>query len=146
MKTAIDNEVNTRLIIFGFDGDPDEITRAVGLEPTKIVIKGEVWRTDPNGVWPPQLHEESCWIRQLDIPASKDADEHIELALQQLEPYAKGISEMTGRYNGELSVYGFAHYASRIRLDVQREWVKALAELNINLDVDVYPIADDEEE
>lgn len=136
------DKLESQLLIVDFDCKPEDITRVLGLKPTQVVLKGEVKSKDPSGVGPAILHKNNVWVLQFDVPTNIGFDDHLELVLKQLMTRAEAIAEVAGKYRGELSVFGFVRDADRIALNLPRERISELAKLNIDFDVDIYPIVD----
>jgi hypothetical protein len=124
--------------------DLEEVANELGMKPTKVRRKGEVRRASPTGDHPPILEKENVWIFRSDTPLSASVDEHIDRMLSLLMKNKEPIAKLSGKYYGELSVYGFAHDADRIAFHLEKDVISRLAELGIELDVDVYPLDDDE--
>jgi hypothetical protein len=138
MKDSIKSE----LVISGFNISPEEVTTRIGLEPTRVVLEGDIKRADPSGANPPVLHKQSVWVIQTDISPDTSFDGHLKQTLEKLRPYGNAIAEIADKYECELSIYGFAENADRIAIHINKDEIKELAQLGIGLDVDIYPTAD----
>ena len=133
------DDIKSELLIIGFDCPPEEITTAIGLSPTKVVKKGDVKHGDSSMVGPVSRHNDNVWILQSDISNTAPLEEHIELMLKKMKPHSEAIAALAERYSGELSIYGFAHDATRQALHIERRYIHELEQLGIDLDIDIYP-------
>ncbi len=133
------DEIKSVFLILDYDCAPEDISKTLGMEPTETITKGDIKKVDPSGVHPPILHKRNVWALKFELPVNADVYDHINYALTELRSKTKEIVELTSKYSGELSVYGFAKDHDRVAIHLDKEVIKQLSELNISLDIDVYP-------
>ena len=133
------DEIKAELLVLDYDCEPDEITKALNLEPTRIIHKGDIKRADPTGARPPLLYDKNAWVLEFDAVHTAVVEDHILVLLQKLAPQKDSINALAGKYYVELSIYGFNPHASRLAIHLNKETIRLAAELDINLDIDIYP-------
>jgi hypothetical protein len=138
------DDIKSDLVITDFDCIPEVITTSLGLQPVKVGVKGQIKKTDPTGRDNPSTYEESVWIFRLPITNTLSVDEHIESAIKWLLSRTNEIKSLAREYSVELSIYGFSKDATRQALHVEPTISRQLADMDVALDIDVYPIEEDQ--
>lgn len=135
--------IQARLVVTEYPVDHIEISKQLGVEPTKTFTKGEVLREDPSGVHEPILCKQNIWERILVGPNKRYLEENISQALDEISKFAPGVKVLSNRYSVELSVFGSSAEETREAFHIDKELAKKLVELGIELDVDIYPSEED---
>jgi hypothetical protein len=139
------SEPNQQYAYFTVTGlfDPDEVTKAVGVEPT------ESWQ---QGVANPSNGRERKFSRwSLESRLSRDADlsDHIKDVLDQLDKSMDGFKKIVSRYGEDderfgacMQLVGYFHsFYPGFNLSAQT--VRRLAEYGLSSDFDFYYLYDD---
>jgi hypothetical protein len=130
-------EISIRLELRSDRVDPDQITEALGLQPSQTWRRGDAWgrRTHPR--------PENGWVLATPYRATWDVDEPLRQLLEWIEPSRASLAELTdgGSVEGRLSIVGYQRdRGPSIYLD--SETVRAIAQLGIDLNVDFYVVED----
>jgi len=131
-------EISIRLELRSDRVDPDRITEALGLQPSQIWRRGDAWGRRP------RPRPENGWVLATPYRATWDADEPLRQLLDWIEPSRASLAELTtgGSVRGRLSIVGFQRDRGP-SIYVDREVVRAIAQLGIDLNVDFYVVGDD---
>lgn len=94
-----------------FGGDPDDITRLIGLEPTKS------WRVgEPLAPYSEHKLEQSGWRLYSRLPLSEPVEAHLEDLLLMLEPHALAVREAAVKFGLGIKAINQAHYMKKFHL------------------------------
>jgi hypothetical protein len=126
--------IKVRFTLTGMNIDPDEISQAIGLAPTKTWRRGEQ-RASSALCW-----EHDGWT----LSTSEEVTLDLETEVQKLLQYLKGHTKQINRASKQLkleaeigcSIYIEDDQAPRIHLN--RETLKAVNELGADIDIDIY--------
>ena len=131
------NEIVLRFGIWGFtDITHDDITRSMGVNPSKIYVKGE--RKNPKL---PGLAKDNGWL--LEPTCDRYSSFEIQLAdlLQILESKIDIIRNYCLKYTCEISCGVFIYFEngeSSPSIHLNSEYNRIVRELNLDFDVDIY--------
>jgi hypothetical protein len=130
-------EISTRLELRSDRVDPDQITEALGLQPSQTWRRGDAWGRRP------RPRPENGWVLATPYRETWDAVEPLRQLLEWIEPSRASLAELTsgGLAEGRLSIVGYQHdRGPSIYLD--GEMLRAIAQLGIDLSVDFYVVPD----
>lgn len=138
------NEINIAFCIWEFeDGMHENISAAIGLQPSQLLVKGEPVRATTT-----TLAKENCW--RLESPAiqrNKFAlwDEQIDALFQILNEKKEVIKPLCDKYYCEIScgIYIYVdtdETAPSIHLSKSQNAL--IKDLNIELDIDIILLSD----
>lgn len=113
------------------DLDPEAITTAMGLAPSRSHRKGE----HPHGENKFAAYQEGLWILRSGLPRDPPIESHLEALLAILEPKATVIKEIT-RF-AEIDFYATIYNKNGFQLSPQI--TARVANLGAGLGVTVYP-------
>lgn len=131
-------EVAAYFSISRFDCQPDEVSKLLGLEPTKAWKSGDLYPGTK------REYKFSVWRLKSETSSSEiDFEKHIENLLVVLEPKEDIIAELCRKYYGEFacSAY-FSPQESTPIIHFEKKTLLKCVKLNIEIDVDLY-ITDD---
>ncbi|MEW6620618.1 MAG: DUF4279 domain-containing protein [bacterium] len=112
---------------------PEEITTTTNIQPTRIWHRGDL---RPKTVI---KEKENGWELQSKLPKEKPLREHVEHLLSSIEPSLELFKTITARYYTELSCAGYFSESEPFpEIHFDSDLVKRLAELNVNIDIDIY--------
>jgi|SRR5579864_395766 len=124
------------LRISGEDLRPDEITRLLGIAPTRVHLRGE-----PRGhgkscesVW-----ERSLWLLQSPLGDSRDPVEHLDWLMRVLESKRSAVKGLRGKYAMDLFC-GFSSETGQGGFTLDAVTVHRLGRLGLPLSFDLYPL------
>ncbi len=131
-------KISAALTLTGFDCDPEEITKILGILPTKTWIVGDlIGRTI--------LHrKENAWVLKSQLQKNADLESHIKDVLARLQPSWQKVVELCSKYDSEIScvIYSVESQGEAIHFD--KEILKSVFELNAEIDVDYYCLYESE--
>lgn len=132
------NEIVLRFGIWGFtDITHDDITISMGINPSKIYVKGE--RKNPNSKFP-AFAKENGWLLE---PSDRYLPFEIQLKnlLQILESKVSIVKTYCSQYTCEISCAIFIYFEngeSTPSIRLNSEYNKIIRELNLDFDFDIY--------
>ncbi|BAS58251.1 DUF4279 domain-containing protein [Leptolyngbya boryana CZ1] len=136
----MDSEVYVEFSLTGIDLNPEDITSKVGIEPTKTWLKDEL--ISPKG----QIrYKQNGWKLRSHLEASDDLDEHFRVILQQLRQGWQPLIELCSVYEAEFCGVIYTS-GERPAIHFDRELLKAVLQLNAEIDVDLYVLPDHDAE
>lgn len=125
------NEIKVRYSLSGFKCDPEEITRLVGLRPSKTwrmgdLIEGTIRRDAENG-----------WRIDSGLPNSSSLEEHLDRLLTLLEDKKENIAALAESCYSEVSciVYAIDYVPA---LTFEKEHLRRIVALGACIDIDLY--------
>ncbi len=123
------NMVYAYFAVFG-DFDPSDVSRSVGIEPTKSWKKGEL---GPGG----RSRDTSCWTLQSTLGFDDCLEAHVANVLDQLDANAVAFQKVSREFGGcmQLVAEFNAHYPG---LHFERAMVERLALYALSIDFDFY--------
>lgn len=133
------NTVRVSLKILGFQGEPEAITRRIGLEPTKTWRKGELI---PRTVRP---RPTSGWELLAIEGGGPELAPQIERLLDRIRGKEALLSDFGREARLELSIVVYAR-ESVPALHLPRETVEVLGKLGSAVDIDLYCLMSDQQD
>jgi hypothetical protein len=146
MGTDSNSQLNQNHIILrfiDFDLDPDEITKNLALEPLSIARKGQEYFVGPKRM--KKIWESNHWDYEIKTKTNDFIGETVNLFFDEIiAPRINEIKEISQKsritrlilvqyyYTGCNPGYGF-----------EKEQVKILADINAEIDMDIYCLSDD---
>lgn len=133
-------KTHVEFVVSGFEGDPVEITRLVGIAPTAAWKRG-----DPTPARPAVLRTQSRWILASPSERSEEVDVQISRLLDELERSAVGVRSAVDRFGAGILV---AMYAEEVNpgASLDADSIRRLAALGLRIDFDIYCLGSDEAE
>lgn len=133
----MDNEVIVTFCIWGFeDMSHEEISKAIGLSPTKIHIQGQ--KKNPRYS---ALAKENGWLFRPSDDSSLSFEDQFRMLLGILEDKTSILEVVCKKYYCEISCGVFIYFdneESTPSIHIDSEQHKILSDLNIAFDVDLY--------
>lgn len=130
-------EISIRLELSSDRIDPDQITEALGLQPSETWRRGDAWERGP------RPRPENGWVLATPYGATWDAVDPLRQMLEWIEPSRTSLAELIagGSAEGRLSIVGYQRdRGPSIYLD--SDVVRRIARLGIALNVDFYVVGD----
>lgn len=117
--------------VFGFGDDPAMVTRTMGIEPTKVWVKGE-----PTGIRK-GIHTHSRWTLQSTLQLAEPIEAHFENLLPQLESRREAVVDVRTRFKARLAVAAY-WYEFNPGFCLSASVVQRVAALGLEVDFDLY--------
>lgn len=127
-----ESKVKIELTFEGFDLNPENVTKKVGLEPYCFHKRGEI---SQNG----RRREQGSWSIQVPYEVSYDVSDQIEKLFQLIENKKKTILELKKLYKGDLILSVVIEVENQIVPGIvfEKKHIALLAELEVEVDVDI---------
>ncbi len=136
---GLKNESTAWLNIIGFDMNPDEITKEVGVNPTKTRIKGE-YRTVGTKTPRKIINKENQWILESSLSRKLPLEKHLEHLLDKIKFHKDSFKYLTKSCTVELNS-ALYYYEANPGLSFETELLKEIADFDISLNLDIYCLA-----
>ncbi len=126
--------IKVRFSLTGRDFDPDEVTRMVGVTPTKTWRRGEQ-RAGSDLEW-----EHDGWLLSIPEETSLDVAPQIAKLLGLLRDHVKSISlaRETFKLDAEVGVSIYLENSEPPSAHFALDTLKTLCELHADVDIDIY--------
>ena len=121
------------------DFDPEDITAAAGLTPTKVGRKGE--RAGPRTA---RLVSESTWVVESGLTPSDEFHEHLDQLIIKLRPGWEALVAFGRQHQAFVTAAIYCREAQGPLVEVSPEASAALTELSATLGFDLYALPEDE--
>jgi len=123
------------LVVTEFKHSPDEVTRVVGLAPSDCYSKGDPWRGTAKRFT-------SAWV--LNSPAGKTEplESVLSALLDTLETAKAGVLEAGRKFSTQIGVAAYFRESLPV-LNLSKELVQRIAQLECSLDIDTYYLGED---
>ncbi|WP_041234005.1 DUF4279 domain-containing protein [Cylindrospermum stagnale] len=135
----MEHEIFAAFTLTGFDSEPDEITRILGILPTKTWKIGDVIEKSI------LLRQKNGWVLESQLEKSADLESHIKDVLARLKPSWEKLVEICPQYYAEISCVIYCYDAQGPVFHFKKEIIKSALELNAEIDVDYYCLGEYEE-
>ena len=120
------SKVRVRFSFYGFDCDPEEITLAVGIEPSEITRIGET------------RFKGNAWTVESGISEEVDLPTQVRSLLHRLDSSWPSLVQLGQRYDAVITCVVESYGGDQPAIYFEKDIVKRVAELNAHLDVDLY--------
>lgn len=141
MKT---NENHITIKLTGFSCSAQEISQTIGLQPTKTAVKGQEYQIGPKHKRITKKYNENYWeFREIRSEATWISDLVSEFLKKHIIPRKKDIKETVANCEGELSIVQYVNEGCNPGLHFKKEEIALLANMGLELDIDLYCLADD---
>lgn len=137
------DEVSVYITIFDF-ANREELEKLVEIPNCKLNLKGDIRR-------PGVLYKKNTWSIKSDLIVKNEKDEYYLIKsineqcnylLNIISPYKTIIKFLTNKYHGEFSI-GIYNYDGRPGIHLNKNLLKEIVDLNLELDIDIYCLSDE---
>lgn len=135
------SEISVYFAFFGFDTDPDEITRIVGISPSRIRRVGDaVSYPPPPGKDAAQMPrvKVSGWRIDSGLDPAADLPTQVRALLRRLQPAWASLTELGQRYEAAVECVVKSYGGDRPEIGFDKDLIQQVAQLNATLGVDLY--------
>ena len=126
------------LEVSNFEGNPTEITRSIGFEPTKTWQKGDP--AAPNSIY---ICRQSGWRLYSDLSLSETVQSHLDNLLSKLETNSDAVKATSDKFTLGIQILNKAHYMKKFKLS--SSMLARIGKLDLSLDFDYHHISYDDE-
>jgi Domain of unknown function (DUF4279) len=126
------SEIFVEFLLTGFEISPEEITNAIGIEPT------ESWHIDDTIEKTKIKRKENGWTLSSGLDKSSELEEHLSALFEQLQVRWTIFTSLCSKYDSEISCAIYSYEAQGPSIHFDKEIVKYIAELNAEIDIDYY--------
>lgn len=130
------NEYHVWFGIHDFECSPDELTKQLGIKPTRTKIKGE-YRTVGKKKPRKMLNKENQWFLDSVLPRDVTIEEQLKHLVGKIKPHKQKLIEITKKYYTEFGC-AIYHYEVNPGIHLDNNLLKEIAELNARIDLDIY--------
>ena len=141
------NENHTTLKLFSFECPPEDLTKKLGLEPTKTAIKGQEYLVGPDHrkikkTWPHNYWEykitkkEDSWI-------SEQVDQFIDSIIK---PNQTKLRNIIATCEAEFSIVQYYYSGCNPGLHFDNAKLKIVSDIGASLDIDIYCLSETEKD
>lgn len=137
------NEVTLYLRITGFDSEPDEITSALGVTPSKVWRTGELMND-----YSPRVYKGNGWRLDSGLNSHSEFVDHLHALLSIIEPRLDAFTEVCNRYHTELTcVIYMDHNAGQLTpwVHFDKRASRILTQIGAEIDFDMYVLPGDDQ-
>jgi hypothetical protein len=131
------NEIALRFCIWGFsDITHDEITNILGIQPSKIYVKGEKRNSKSTA-----LVKENGWLLEPTLDRSLSFETQLEKLLSFLKLKKDLVKKFCLEYTCQISCGVFIYFdngESTPSIRLSKEYNKIIQELDLEFDIDIY--------
>ena len=141
-------DIDTHIVslkFFNFDGSLDELTKELGLEPTRIAQKGQEYYIGPQHnrvkkTLPWNFWEYQEVMKQNDHWTGDQINAYIE---KIIEPRPEIIKNIIAKCQSEFSIVQYLYKGGNPRLHINNEKLLILAQIGTAIDIDFYVLGDE---
>ncbi len=126
-------------MLMGFESAPEEITEKVGITPS------ETWKTGDFVTKKSVMrHQSNGWQLNSQLEKTAELEDHIQSVLEQLKPSWQSFIEISIDCYVEISCAIYLYSDNQLpAIHFNKEIVQQIAELNADIDIDLYNLTDD---
>ncbi len=132
-----DDKVQLRVYfkIHGFECSVEEISIAMGLQPSQSWLKGD----KVSGSVPVIERKFSSWIKEIyEGDINMEGDEYIKYLYEFLNNNLSVIQKISNQYETELTLVLRAYNNSNIGIYLAKEVLRLVSQTGVNIDIDSY--------
>jgi hypothetical protein len=131
-------EISASFVLTRFKNEPEEITRMLGIYPTRT------WKTGDLVGKTILKRKSNGWVLESSLEQTADLDSHIKNVLERLSPCWEKLRELGLQYYTEISCVIYNYEAQVPVMHFDKEIIKSAAELNAEIDIDYYSLYESE--
>jgi hypothetical protein len=139
------DENHTAIKLFNFKCSPEELTKKLGLEPTKTGVKGQSYWQGPadkkiEKIWPHNYWEyrvvknENKWI-------SEQVDQFID---EIITPKKEILKQIISSCEAEFSIVQYYYSSCNPGLHFDNKRLQIISDIGAEIDIDIYCLSEEE--
>jgi len=134
MEVVKRNENKVYFRLHDFEGEPDEITKKLLLNPTNSWKKGDVIPNRKGDI----RRKQSTWELMSSRDVGDSIEDHLESLLNQIEKNQAVFKQMIKKYSSELSIVMYLYDDFNPGINLKPNIIKRIADLELEIDFDIY--------
>jgi len=128
----MNSKVYAEFSLTGLNLNPEDVTSKIGIQPTKTWLKDELISSKAQ-----IRYQQSGWKLRSHLDTSNDLEEHFRVVLEQLKQGWQPLIELCSVYEAEFCGVVYTS-GDRPAIHFDKEILKAVQQLNAEIDVDLY--------
>ncbi|MGN7784997.1 DUF4279 domain-containing protein [Niabella sp. 22666] len=131
------HEIKVDFRIVDFDCSVEEITSTVGINPTKVYVKGEYVTVGKSR----RLRKENMWILESQSNDTLSLETHLEELAEKIKPHFDMFKLVCNKYYSEFACRIYLKKVSEESIPsvhLSADFTKLLSQLSSELDIDIY--------
>jgi len=135
-------EIKVYLVISGFEGSPDKISRVLGIQPTRTKLRGEPVSF---GELETKLRRKAnFWILDSGRPTTADLADQVTAVVRQVQGSVPGFTDLPQGTTVTLTC-AIYDYSRSVPLVFDASAISALAAIGADLNIDYYDLTEYDE-
>ena len=136
------HEIILYLRIMEFDCDPDEITSALGVMPSKVWRKGELMND-----YSPRIYKRNGWRIDSGVDRYRDFNDHLQALFDIIEPNVEAFKAVCSQYYTDLSCAVYMYHSEEESsipwIHFDKRATRILGMIGAEIDFDMYTLPGD---
>ena len=139
------DENHTTLKFFNFRCSPEELTKELGLEPTKTAIKGKSYSQGPNGHKIEKIWPYNYWEYRITKKENKWISEQVDQFIDEIIIPKKGIlKKIISSCEAEFSIVQYYYSGCNPGLHFDNKRLQLISDIGAEIDIDIYCLSEEE--
>lgn len=141
-KVPEENRYHLSLSFYDFDGEPQRITKLLGLDPDSVGLKGECY-TSGNLE---KILDYSYWGYKWRVDTNEYVGTFIQSFIEQIiAPRLDAIASLAKESTVQFQIVQYYFDGFNPGLNIDAEYIQVLSRIGASLDVDIYCLSDTKE-
>jgi Domain of unknown function (DUF4279) len=138
------NENHITIKIVGFSCSPDELSHRVNLKATRTAIKGQQYQTGSKSHKVTKKYAHNYWeFRETTYETTWISESVTKFLNKFIAPRKDELKEIISTCEAELSITQYVYEGCNPGLHFQKEEIELLGYIGLEIDIDLYCLADD---
>lgn len=137
------NENYITIKILGFSCSPEDISKTIGLTPTKTALKGQVYQIGSRQNRITKQYSHNYWeFREIKNETTWISELVSQFLSIYIVPRKERIKQIVSKCEGELSIVQYVNEGCNPGLHFKKEEMELLGYIGLELDIDLYCLAE----
>ncbi len=137
LGTPEPNEQYADLSVIG-QFDPEEISRLMGLVPTRTWKKGDVSRIGSDGYEHEYKHQSNGWSLHSRLTKDRSLEDHIADIFDQLDANLQNFKQISTNYTCRIWLFGYLDKSHHLGAHLDPKLIKLAGEYNLGFHLAFY--------
>lgn len=139
------DENHTTIKFFNFTCAPEELTRNIGLKPTKTAIKGQKYWQGAKDKKIEKIWPHNYWEYRVTKNENKWISEQVDQFIDEIIMPRKGIlKNIISSCEAEFSIVQYYYSGCNPGLHFDKEKLQTISDIGASLDIDIYCLSETE--